>query len=242
MSAERHDNMEPGSIAERELIEKITAAVHDRIDDESTLDRIADVILDEARLKRALAQTGSRINYLQNQVLGLQKQLREILLEIESLIDIVGGDFDDLRHRLRELRRAKILELFSDPAIWPSMGIRVHQDGQRKREAEVDCFERHPICKGGCCYLDFALTWPEVEAGVVEWDDERPFSIRHCADGYCTHWDQKTHLCKIHEDRPQVCRGYSCRNDKRIWEDFEAKKLNPQFAARIAGLPPVDGD
>lgn len=86
-------------------------------------------------------------------------------------------------------------------------------------------------CNGSCCerfflpakmneiwkhYEDFILT------GVMKWEDLdkiAPMVIPlddeglegESEKGYwytCKHWDQETRLCKIYEQRPQMCRNY----------------------------------
>jgi len=49
------------------------------------------------------------------------------------------------------------------------------------------------------------------------------------ADGYCQHLERNGQRCSIHENRPVPCRGYDCRNDKRIWSDFDKMLLSPEF-------------
>jgi hypothetical protein len=94
---------------------------------------------------------------------------------------------------------------------------------------EVECAERLAICHAACCSLPFPLSAQEVEAGKVKWDLGHPYMIRHDAHGCCTHNDRATGTCTIYADRPGVCRGYDCRQDERIWKDFDAKVLNEDF-------------
>ena len=37
------------------------------------------------------------------------------------------------------------------------------------------------------------------------------------------------HRCGVYQNRPLICRTYSCRNDKRIWLDFENYVVNPDI-------------
>jgi Fe-S-cluster containining protein len=34
--------------------------------------------------------------------------------------------------------------------------------------------------------------------------------------------------CTIYERRPGACRAYDCRNDRRVWLDFEARVPAPR--------------
>ncbi|HYH84991.1 MAG TPA: YkgJ family cysteine cluster protein [Pyrinomonadaceae bacterium] len=114
--------------------------------------------------------------------------------------------------------------------LGPGVALRVDS----KREArgdfvEVNCAERMHVCKAVCCKLNFALSAEEVESGKVKWDLGRPYFIRREASGHCTHYDAGNGCCSIYEDRPAVCRGYSCAGDKRIWKDFEKMQLNDEW-------------
>jgi Fe-S-cluster containining protein len=41
------------------------------------------------------------------------------------------------------------------------------------------------------------------------------------------HWDRDSGGCTIHAQRPHICRQYDCRNDKRVWLDFEQRVAAP---------------
>jgi Fe-S-cluster containining protein len=108
---------------------------------------------------------------------------------------------------------------------WPAVAIRVDPEEEKVSEP-VDCAARIPICQGVCCRLKFALTQEEVERGTVKWDIGHPYVIRQDSNGYCTHNDAGSHGCTVYDQRPTLCRDYSCRGDGRIWTDFDAMVLN----------------
>lgn len=93
----------------------------------------------------------------------------------------------------------------------------------------VNCAERMPICHSICCKLDFPLTANEIETGAVRWDLGRPYYIRHNTQGYCTHRESESGFCGVYEQRPGICRGYSCAHDGRIWKNFEQMELNREW-------------
>jgi hypothetical protein len=33
----------------------------------------------------------------------------------------------------------------------------------------------------------------------------------------------------VYANRPTICRTYDCRNDARIWADFDAYEINPDL-------------
>ncbi len=89
--------------------------------------------------------------------------------------------------------------------------------------AEIDCAGRIELCQARCCMMRFFLTKQDLDEGVARWDYGNPYLIRQEADGYCGHWNREGGGCTIHAQRPYVCRGYDCRQDKRVWIDFEQR-------------------
>ncbi len=108
--------------------------------------------------------------------------------------------------------------------------VRVYDVGDKYAEGEsmdVDCLAIHPICQARCCTFKFWLTKQDLDEGIARWDYGNPYWIKQEADGFCTHFDRETRGCTIHAQRPHICRRYDCRNDKRIWLDFEKRILAP---------------
>jgi Fe-S-cluster containining protein len=99
----------------------------------------------------------------------------------------------------------------------------------------IDCQARIPLCKGRCCKLSFPLTFQDLDEGVVKWEYSRPYQIRKRADAYCVHSDEATRGCQVYDQRPAVCRSYDCRNDRRIWTDFEKRIPAPE---EVLDAPP----
>ena len=73
----------------------------------------------------------------------------------------------------------------------------------------------------------------------MRWDLGRPYLNRRGTDGYCHQCDPGSHACGVYEQRPSVCRRYSCANDARIWKDFDAMELNHEWIdANLGGERP----
>ena len=120
-----------------------------------------------------------------------------------------------------------------------SLGAALRVDGEHV-DATVDCEARLPICQAACCRLRFALSAEDIETGAVKWDLAKPYFNRLGDDGYCHQWDGG---CGCYEQRPTVCRSYSCEHDPRIWTDFAAMELNHEWIAAHTGrdqLGPVE--
>jgi Fe-S-cluster containining protein len=95
-------------------------------------------------------------------------------------------------------------------------------------QVKIDCPGIIPVCKAACCRIPFALSRQDLHEGVVEWSLGEPYLINHNPKGYCSHLDTDGFACTIYEHRPLPCRAYDCRKDKRIWLDFDKRKLDPQ--------------
>lgn len=105
-----------------------------------------------------------------------------------------------------------------------------------KELPQIDCEARIPLCKGRCCSFTFALSFQDLDEGVVKWDYSRPYQIRRRADGYCAHNDPETRGCGVYSHRPAICRTYDCRKDKRIWLDFEKRIPTPPDVVPVENL------
>lgn len=99
--------------------------------------------------------------------------------------------------------------------------------GESKYDAQAEsppCMELMHICEARCCRLTFSLSTEDLDEGVIRWDYGQPYLIRQRAsDGYCVHNSPGTHHCTVHQYRPRVCRVYDCRNDERVWIDYEKR-------------------
>jgi hypothetical protein len=95
--------------------------------------------------------------------------------------------------------------------------------------APIDCENRVHLCQAACCRLWFPLSKQDVDEGVVRWDLAYPYIIAQDEDKYCRHLDRGACHCTIYQQRPLPCRAFDCRQDKRIWLDFDNKVINPDL-------------
>jgi Putative zinc- or iron-chelating domain len=87
----------------------------------------------------------------------------------------------------------------------------------------VPCAELIPICKARCCKLPHYLSKQDLAEGVIQWELDEPYRIAHGADAFCVHSNPETRGCGVYQQRPAICRTYDCRDDWRIWDDFERR-------------------
>lgn len=105
--------------------------------------------------------------------------------------------------------------------------------------ADVPCAELLSLCHARCCTYDFALSTQDLDEGIIRWDYGQPYRIRQRAsDHTCVHCDPDSRRCTVHEARPRTCRSYDCRDDPRVWLDYERRVPAPM---PVPGQPlPID--
>ncbi len=118
--------------------------------------------------------------------------------------------------------------------VKPRVKLRMFADKYAMKGVDIDCAARLHLCRARCCMFTFELTEQDLEEGRIAWEVTQPYKIRHEADDYCTHLDRKTGGCTVHAYRPGPCRGFDCRNDPRIWSDFENGVPAPMPPSAIA--------
>jgi hypothetical protein len=112
----------------------------------------------------------------------------------------------------------------ADVAQVSRVSIDVGDDKYTVTPSTPPCAELIPICEARCCKLSFSLSSADLDEGVIRWDYGQPYLIRQRAsDGRCVHNDPESHFCTVHQYRPRVCRVYDCRQDPRIWVDYEKR-------------------
>lgn len=93
---------------------------------------------------------------------------------------------------------------------------------------EIDCAAILPICRARCCSLTVTLTKQDLDERKLHWNYAEPYVLqRRESDDRCVHCDEATGGCGAYEYRPSMCRVYDCRDDNRIWLDFDKRVLAP---------------
>lgn len=153
------------------------------------------------------------------------------MLGLSTLIDLLVAKGivtpDELEQQSR-VTSPHVQEQFAADPLAPLLG-----DGTDKYAVSspaIDCAARFHLCRARCCTLRFALSPQDLDEGIVRWDYARPYLNARRPDGYCIHCHPHTGACGVYAHRPAPCRTYDCRNDRRIWRDFEAR-IPADFAA-----------
>lgn len=162
----------------------------------------------------------------------LEGRIRALEATVETLVEVLTGR-DVLTEGHKRLL-GKISERKSRPEK-PVVQLHVY-DGDKYEVAgpDVDCAALMPICQARCCALNVKLSRQDVEEGQLEWDVEQPYILKKAADGYCQYVGD-TGGCTTYASRPMECRRFDCRDDARIWIDWENKIPQPFPVVREFG-------
>jgi hypothetical protein len=140
---------------------------------------------------------------------------------VEALTELLVEKGLVTRTEVVERRRGAALRIAATrPPEGPALTT-VH--GDEHAQVEMDCDARLHACSAACCVLfKVTLTEAEVRKGALAWDLATPYTLPRGPDGRCAHLDVATLRCTVWNDRPYVCRGYTCHGDPQVWEDFDA--------------------
>lgn len=172
--------------------------------------------------------------------LGLSAAALHAVTKVEAVYQLLVQNGilseEDLDERVEALR-PMVKKAFEDEGIFihrPAPGVDKYEMKAMEAAGDVDCENRIHLCHGACCTLDFTLTEQDVNEGIVQWELEDPYAIRQGDSGHCVHQNAQTRMCTVYKNRPAACRVYSCKNDPRIWADFENYVISPDLDAHLA--------
>jgi hypothetical protein len=88
---------------------------------------------------------------------------------------------------------------------------------------DIDCASRIALCGARCCSFDVALSKQDLLERKLPFVIERPYELpRDPVTRKCACMDDHG-TCTAYEYRPATCRTYDCREDARVWIDYEAR-------------------
>jgi Fe-S-cluster containining protein len=153
-------------------------------------------------------------------------ELRQQITELASVIDTLLTIFVQ-KGELNEghLRVIQKLKRHAKAATSPQIALD-HTTDKYEVEgtgAEIDCDARMHLCLGRCCSFEKPLSEQDLREGKLEWQIDRPYYLARTRTGLCAYQAEDTGGCKAYEHRPATCRRYDCREDARVWIDFEKR-------------------
>jgi Fe-S-cluster containining protein len=169
--------------------------------------------MDEATLRAALQGLAIADEKALQGVAEIQQQF-ETLIEIMIAFGTLRPGHAELIAKLRrrvELSRKTSVELASN------------EDKHAVVGEPIDCASRLALCQARCCSFGVVLSRTDVEEGQLAWDIDQPYRLARNHDGYCTHLGREDARCQRYDHRPATCRHYNCKDDRRVWLDFEAR-------------------
>jgi len=151
----------------------------------------------------------------------------DTLLQILRLRGALGDGHLRMLDRLRgEVRRVTEPALKLNPSTLDKYG---------QASVEIDCAARIHLCHGRCCAYSIELSEQDLVEGKLAWRIREPYYLPQTDDGYCVYQDRDDGGCGAYAHRPSPCRTYDCREDARIWIDFEQRLPAPL----TPGLVPI---
>jgi len=147
--------------------------------------------------------------------------LRSLAARFDRIVTLLEGRGVLSKRDIELLRRL-------GAASRPRVELAVVRDKHAVASPPIDCASLIHLCHARCCALRVTLTPDDVREGTLRWDLEEPYVLARGNDGYCTHL--KDTGCECYDDRPATCREYDCREDRRVWLDFEQRIPAPMPA------------
>jgi Fe-S-cluster containining protein len=191
------------------------------LDDEGTPSALAD---HTAALQAQLDDLLSDVQRLAAANARNEKMLAEFRTIIDTLLQIlvVRGALDDGHLAMMEkLRRHARL------AAEPQIALGTTDDKYSVELGEVDCAALMHLCHGRCCSFNIPLSTQDLSEGKLAWRVRQPYLLAQSDKGYCVYQAEDSGGCGNYEVRPAPCRTYDCRNDTRVWVDYERRIAAP---------------
>jgi hypothetical protein len=220
-------------------LKEALAIVDEKFDVEAIAQLVEHLDADE-KLKHSIE------NSLRNLWLGLEKQglgigsvqreLRDLIMDVELLKRAVSswGQLGVLERQ--RIEKELVLDLFPARIVRPGTGVAVATSSCV--DVDIDCQNRLHLCKAACCRIfNILLTAEEIDSNRYDWNPRLPYTLHKNRLG-CVYLCSSNWSCSVHDGRPSSCKGFSCKNDQRIWLDYENRIINPNL---VRELDKIDG-
>ncbi len=169
-------------------------------------------------------------------LVDLTSRLYALMEEMVAMGQLDLRNFEERRLRLQEREEKRLLQ---------RTYVQIDETADKYALVnlpQVDCQGLMPICQGRCCQLVFPLSFQDLDERILQWDYSAPYLIRRNCEGFCVHQDPDSGFCTVYEHRPAICRAYDCRNDRRIWADFERRILAVDALAADDEMQPAKSE
>jgi hypothetical protein len=175
----------------------------------------------------------------------------DLVEDIKGMVDAMAGrpeaaelaaklgyivDLLILRGHLKPGHRRLLNKVRADRS---SVVLAVFPDKRKVVGPDIDCASYIHLCKARCCSYNVVMAPQDVLEGKLRWELYEPYRLlRDKTTGYCRYMKADTG-CSVYEDRPATCRLYDCRDDPRVWLDWENKIPAPMDVGTEHGVVPL---
>ncbi len=142
----------------------------------------------------------------------------ELASVIETLLQILRQKAELGDGHLRMIEK---LRRHAKLATTPKIDLDNTSDKYELESKPIDCESLMHLCHGRCCGFEVVLSRQDLAEGKLEWVIDKPYHLPKKPTGFCIYQNNDTGFCGNYEHRPAICRRYDCRDDKRVWLDFE---------------------
>lgn len=223
--------------------DEVEALLDEKLLVEATCQAVERIQFNEDLAQR-ITTAFNRLNDRQRRSTAIIPEIQDALREIKLDLELVKRTLVSLGHtgvlRREHIEAELVREVFPPSQPRPALGV-VTVPEQAVSSKQVDCASRVHLCKAACCRIfTIHLTAREVQSNKYRWNPKQPYTLVRNRHG-CSHLKAGTCDCLLYTDRPQTCRTYSCREDKRIWQDFDRMILNSKLEEQLKGLDVLTG-
>lgn len=166
---------------------------------------------------------------------AIEGRLRALESTVEQLLDVLVG-----REVLNDGHRRLLAKVGERAARRQRPPVQLRATTGDKYEVtgptDIDCASLLHLCRARCCSLNVRMTRQDLDEGKLEWEIEQPYILRKADDGYCSYLAGDGR-CGCYSIRPMTCREFDCREDPRIWTDFEKRIPAPYGLVRSYEAP-----
>jgi len=162
------------------------------------------------------------LRFLHLMEMQTKARVAELSADVAALSELLIGGGQVSLDAYQKRRQLKVLHENERAKVEASVAVMNVPDKYALTDLpRIDCASLLPLCRARCCTQAAALSVQDLDERVVRWDYARPYFLARGDDGYCVHNERGG--CGVYAERPAVCRLYDCREDRRIWIDFERR-------------------
>lgn len=160
-----------------------------------------------------------------------RKDNADLVARLDYIVDLLI-----LRGHLKPGHRRLLNKVRADRS---TVFLAMFPDKHQVKGNDIDCPSLIHLCKARCCSYSVTLSPQDVAEAKLKWELYEPYRLaKDRTTGYCR-YVRADASCSVYEDRPATCRLYDCREDQRVWLDWENKIPAPMERGAEAGVIPL---